>query len=167
MSLRLIFGLAILVLAGLAIAQEPPAVPPKAAGAEATVTPPPLPKTVKIIVNTTPRKRAWVYYGRKKLGHTPLELELPYNSGPRDVVVKTTGFLTVNTRLYTLKDEKVIVSLTREEDAHLLFGYREEIKPDAGIPVSPDAGVAAPESDASAPPPGPPTPPATPPKEAE
>ncbi len=157
MRLRLACALVVLTLGGLALAQDPPAATAAAEGGKA-VTPPPPPAKVKIIVNTTPRKRAWVYYGRKKLGLTPLELELPYNSGPRDVVVKAKGFITVNTRLYTLKDEKVIVSLTREEEAHLLFGYREKIPPDGGVSESPDGGVTAPAET----PPTEPTPTSTP-----
>lgn len=158
MTLRFACVIAVLILAGFALAQEPAATKPAADSAKAT---PKTPTTVKLIVNTSPRKRAWVYYGKKKLGLTPFELELPYDSGPRDVVVKAKGFIPVNTRFYTLKDEKVIVSLTREEDAHLLFGYREEIPPDAGVSGAPDAGAPAPTvtpSGSLATPPAPATP---------
>ena len=173
MRSHLLSVLAVLVLGGLAVAQDKPAVvvtpeakavekpamvvtpeakavekpavvvTPEAKAPEKTekAAPPPPPKTVKIIINTTPRRRARVYHGRKKLGVTPLVLDLPYDSGPRDIVVRTPGFIAVNTRIYTFKDEKVIVALTREEEASALFGYREKIPSDGGASDSADAGL--------------------------
>ena len=138
---------AVLVVGGLAVAQDKPAVvvtqEAKAAEKAAEAAPTAPPKTVKIIINTTPRRRARVFHGRKKLGVTPLKLDLPFDSGPRDIVVKAAGFITVNTRVYTFKDEKVIVTLTLEDDPSALFGYKEKLLRDAGMSDVADAGVGA------------------------
>ena len=51
----------------------------------------------------------------------------PRDSGPLDVVVKSDGFVTVQTRAYTFADSKVAVKLTKLEEKNTLLGYREEL----------------------------------------
>src|SRR5262245_37344023 len=51
------------------------------------VPPPPRPSKIKVIVRSTPPK-AIVFWGKKKLGETPVTLERPRDSGPVDLVVK-------------------------------------------------------------------------------
>ena len=121
--------------------------------------PPRKPGHVLVQFLTVPsHARATVYHGRKKLGETPLYLQLPENSGPRDVVLKRAGYLWVNTRANTFKDDKIIVKMTKVDEASTLFGYRQAIDPDAGPDsgISADAGVTGSDAQTA------PTPPATP-----
>ena len=101
----------------------------------------PLSKFVKLELKTSPRVKASVKYGRKRLGYTPLKTKLKRNSGPVDIVIKAPGYITLNTRIFTNADTKLTVKLTKEEDANTLYGYKEKIPPDAGL-MPPDAGVA-------------------------
>lgn len=129
-----VVGLAL--VAGAEVGSAPP--PPPAAGA-----PPPVPAapaaaspTVKIIFITVPMKKAFVSWGKKRLGmiapHAPLIIERPRDSGPLDVVVRADGYIPVQTRAYTFGDSKVAVKLTPPDQKNTLLGYREEIPPEDG-----------------------------------
>ena len=101
------------------------------------------PDTVRILIQTSPPRRATVRWGRKRLGvirpPRPLFVERPRDSGPMDLVIKASGYLTVRTRAYTFSDSRVIVKLTPPEEKSKLFGYREEPVPsiDGGVPPAP------------------------------
>lgn len=137
---------------------------------------PPEKTTVKLTFVTRPRAKARVYHGKKLLGTTPFSVEWPRDTGPVDVVVRAYGYLTVNTRAYTFRDDTVDIALTRPADASRLLGYKapivEEEEGAAGAegemptsaPVNPALVPAAPGATTPAPPtaPAPPTPPAQP-----
>ncbi len=86
-------------------------------------------KEVRIQISST--APAVVYYGKKKLGKSPLDFMWPKDSGPLDLAVKASGYFTVYTRAYTFKDEKFTVRMTPLSQAHTLFGYRAKL--DAGV----------------------------------
>ena len=88
------------------------------------------PETVTINLATNPRVRAKVFHGKQLLGVTPLRLQFPTNSGSLDIVVRASGFLPVNTRIYTFLDENITVSLTRIGEESQLFGYRKQLDPE-------------------------------------
>jgi hypothetical protein len=97
------------------------------------------PKRVRILFGTVPKRvRAEVMFGKKRLGVTPFSMEFKYDSGPRDITFKKAGYFNVNTRVFTTSNREVIVKMTLKEDAHTLYGYKEKIPPDAGVP---DQGV--------------------------
>ena len=97
------------------------------------------PKTIKVLFGVAPKGlKVNVYHGKTKLGETPFEHEFVRNSGPVDIVFKRAGYFNVNTRVFTYDDSKLIVKMTKREDASQLYGYREEIPPDAGAPVEED-----------------------------
>jgi hypothetical protein len=82
---------------------------------------------LKVVVVPTNAK-GFVYWGPKKLGPTgpkPLELERPRHSGPMDIVVRAEGYLPFHTRLFTDRDDRVAVYLSRGSEAASLPGYRE------------------------------------------
>jgi hypothetical protein len=125
---------------------DPPAVAPPAA--------PQRPETVRIVFTTYPMKKAFVFWGKRRLGmiapRAPLVVERPRDSGPLDVVVRAEGYIPVQTRAYTFGDGKVAVKLTPLDQKKTLLGYREEVMtgPDGGVPPAPlampggpDAGV--------------------------
>ena len=142
-------GLAVAAFASLgalalhAATQAPPlpidvAAPPPAAA-------PPSPN-VKIVFTIVPsNKKAMVFWGKKRLGiiapHQPLVVQRPRDSGPLDVVVKSDGYVPVQTRAYTFADSKVAVKLTPVDQKNTLLGYREELPPDGGAPSNPDGGI--------------------------
>jgi hypothetical protein len=104
--------------------------------------------TVRIVFTIIPKtKKAMVFWGKKRLGiiapQAPLVVTRPRDSGPLDVVVKSDGFVTVQTRAYTFADSKVSVKLTKLEEKNTLLGYREELPPDGGAPPGggPDGGM--------------------------
>jgi hypothetical protein len=120
----------------------PPGGPPPA-----VATPAPPSATVKIVFTIIPKtKKAMVFWGKKRLGiiapQAPLVVTRPRDSGPLDVIVKSDGFVTVQTRAYTFADSKVSVKLTKLEEKNTLLGYREELPPDGGAPPGgPDGGM--------------------------
>ncbi len=104
--------------------------------------------TVRIVFTIVPNtKKAMVFWGKKRLGiiapHAPLIVTRPRDSGPLDVVVKSDGYVTVQTRAYTFADSKISVKLTKLEEKNTLLGYREELPPDGGAPPGggPDGGM--------------------------
>lgn len=121
---------------------DPGAAPPAATAPAAAPS-----RTVKIVFITVPMKKAFVYWGKRRLGmiapKAPLVVERPRDSGPLDVVVRAEGYISVQTRAYTFGDSKVAVKLTPPDQKKTLLGYREEVPPpDAGVP--PPAGAGAP-----------------------
>jgi hypothetical protein len=118
------------------LAQAPLA--PQSPGAAPPGAPAP---TVKITVTTNPpAKRVFVLWGKKRLGmimpRQPLIIVRPRDSGPLDLTVQCEGYVTVQTRAFTLADGKLIVKITPLEEKNTLLGYREEPppEPDAGVP---------------------------------
>ncbi len=103
--------------------------------------------TVRIVFTIVPTtKKATVTWGKKRLGiiapHAPLIVMRPRDSGPLDVVVKSDGYVTVQTRAYTFADNKVSVKLTAVDQKSTILGYRQELPPDGGAPPSgPDGGM--------------------------
>ncbi|HEY7373532.1 MAG TPA: hypothetical protein VIF57_15335 [Polyangia bacterium] len=128
-----------------------PAPAPAAPGAAAPpAAPKPPSNTVRIVFTVLPSsKKATVTWGKKKLGiiapHAPLIVQRPRDSGPLDVVVKSDGCVTVQTRAYTFEDSKVAVKLTPNDQKNTLLGYREEQpEADGGVAagaLNPDAGA--------------------------
>jgi hypothetical protein len=119
---------------GAPVVAPPPAAPPS--------------ETVRIVFTIVPNtKKGMVFWGKKRLGivapHAPLIVTRPRDSGPLDVVVKSDGFVTVQTRAYTFADSKISVKLTKLEEKNTLLGYREELPPDGGVPPGsgPDGGM--------------------------
>lgn len=126
-----------------------PTVPELDAGPPAA----PVPTTAQIIFNTVPPSKAFVSWGKKKLGkiepNKPLIVVRPRDSGPLDVTVRAEGFLPVHTRAHTFSDSKVLVRLTAPEAINTLLGYRvpldagspalvlEETMIDGGVPLPP------------------------------
>jgi len=140
----LIFALAPFALhaasdAGAALPIGVAAPPPPAAAQSPNV------RIVFTIVPST--KKAMVFWGKKRLGiiapHAPLIVTRPRDSGPLDVIVKSDGYVTVQTRAYTFADNKVAVKLTALDEKNTLLGYREELPPDGGAPPGggPDGGM--------------------------
>jgi hypothetical protein len=120
---------------------------PKGAGAAAEAGAPS--PNVRIVVTVVPNnKKATVSWGKKKLGviaqHQPLIIQRPRDSGPLDLIVRSDGCVTVQTRAYTFADNKVAVKLTPLDQKNTLLGYREELPPDGGVASAagnPDGGM--------------------------
>ena len=132
-------------LALVASAAPSPSAPPVGVAAPEPPGAPPSPN-VKIVFTINPStKKAMVFWGKKRLGiiapHAPLIVQRPRDSGPLDVVVKSDGYVPVQTRAYTFADSKVAVKLTALDQKNTLLGYREELPPDGGAPPGPDGGV--------------------------
>lgn len=86
--------------------------------------------------------RAKVYWGRKLLGVAPLDFQRPRRSGPLELVIQADGYLDYHTRMFTDRDETLVVRMVHLSEQNTLLGYRQT--PDAGVSPtakSPDAGV--------------------------
>jgi hypothetical protein len=83
--------------------------------------------TVELTLKTDPRVRASVYHGKELLGSTPLRLVWPKDTGALDIKLKAGGYLTVNSRLYTHRNDRVTVKMFKVDQAHLLFGYKKKV----------------------------------------
>lgn len=109
--------------------------------------PKPLPPKIKIIVRARGAEKTdkvFVFWGKKKLGETPVTLERPRDSGPVDLVVRSEGFFPVHTRAYTFRNDVVYVKLTKLDDRMTLFGAKRDANepppgstPDGGAPPLP------------------------------
>ena len=94
--------------------------------------------TVKIMIRVIPAKpKSKVFWGKKLMGETPLDIVRPRDSGPVDLVVKNDGFFNVHTRAYTYKNDILYVKLTKLVDKMKLLGAKQEIPPEG----TPDGGV--------------------------
>ena len=143
----------VLALGALALAAwaETTAPAPTAAAPAPVAAAPTAPSsTVKIVFITVPMKKAFVYWGKRRLGmiapHAPLVVERPRDSGPMDVIVRSEGYISVQTRAYTFADSKVAVKLTPPDQKKTLLGYREEVPPpppDGGVPPPAQPGSVA------------------------
>jgi hypothetical protein len=71
---------------------------------------------VRVRIVVTPPVEAVVVWGSKKLGKVgrqPLEIVRPRDSGPMDVEIRAPGYVPFHTRLFTDRDDKIAVHLTR------------------------------------------------------
>jgi hypothetical protein len=97
---------------------------------------------VKLTFRTFPPRPATVTWGSKRLGiidrNKPLVVERPRDSGPVDVIIRSTGFVPVHTRAYTFTDSNIDVKITPVEKKDTLYGYKEPII-DAGVPFPVEA----------------------------
>ena len=133
----------------------PPAAPGPAAPPDvpATVAPPeedlvaeepevnPTSETVTIKLVAPEARKARVSWGRKDLGFAPLELQRPRGSGPLDLVVTAPGALTLHTRVYTDRDDKLALRLYPESDAPSLLGYHAPVEPPSKPPLPTKVGT--------------------------
>ena len=125
------------------VAPSPAPVPPTsvAALASARLSPdagaPPSPN-VKLVVRTFPAKKGVVLWGSKRLGfvdrNMPLVIERPRDSGPLDLVIRVTDYVPVHTRAYTFSDANIDVKITPLDKKDTIYGYKEPLPPDAGVP---------------------------------
>ena len=83
--------------------------------------------TVELNLKTSPRVRASVYHGKELLGTTPLRLVWPKDTGALDLKLKAGGYLTVNTRLYTYRNDRATVKMFKVDEAYKLFGYKKKV----------------------------------------
>jgi PEGA domain len=143
--------------AGGAVTAPPSTAPtapaPSAATADGGVPAPAAPAAakptkVRIVVRSIPPK-ALVAWGKKQLGPTPVIFERPRESGPIDLVVRSEGYFSVHTRMYTFRNDAITVKLTKLADRMTIFGAKQELPPpapDGGAPPPtppmPDAGAA-------------------------
>jgi hypothetical protein len=75
------------------------------------------------------KRQAQVFWGRKLLGVAPLEVKRPRGSGPLDLLVTAPGCLPLHTRVFTDRDETLVLRLYTERDAAGLLGYSPPQKP--------------------------------------
>ena len=83
---------------------------------------------VELNLKTSPNVRASVYHGKELLGTTPMRLTWPKDTGALDLKLKAKGYLTVNTRLYTYRNDRATVKMFKIDEAHKLFGYKKKVK---------------------------------------
>jgi hypothetical protein len=105
--------------------------------------PAPLPATVRISVRTSPPRKTKVYWGRKLLGMTPLQLERPRASGPLDLVLRADGYFPVHVRAYTDWNDALTVELTKLSDRMKLFGAKRELPVDPAVAGATDPAASA------------------------
>jgi hypothetical protein len=92
-----------------------------------------------------------VFWGRKDLGLAPLELTRPRGSGPLDLIVVAPGALTLHTRVFTDRDDKLALRLYSESEAPSMLGYREDQVPSVKEPAKVSTKVTAKETATNAP----------------
>ncbi len=85
--------------------------------------------TIKLVADQA--RKARVFWGRKDLGFAPLELQRPRGSGPLDLVVVAPGALTLHTRVYTDRDDKLALRLYAESEAPNMLGYHAPVEDSA------------------------------------
>ncbi|HEX4404999.1 MAG TPA: hypothetical protein VH560_09235 [Polyangia bacterium] len=120
----------------------PPAAPPTPSSPDDLVaeTPESNPnsETVTIKLVSEQARKAHVFWGRKDLGLAPLELQRPRGSGPLDLVVVTPGALTLHTRVFTDRDDKLALRFYAVADAPTMLGYRADDDPALKPPKNPE-----------------------------
>jgi hypothetical protein len=100
--------------------------------------------TATITFMTVPYVTSTVTWGKKPLGKIlpgkPLVIVRPRDSGPLDVMVRSAGYLSVQTRAHTFSDTRVAVKLTPISKKNEVLGYRVPL--DAGLDGAIEGGVA-------------------------
>jgi hypothetical protein len=96
---------------------------------EEPADPDPRSATVKLKLVVMPAAQGTVSWGRKRLaelkpGQMSVELERPRSSGPLDLVIRAEGFLPHHVRMFSDRDDKLVVRLYRPDEAQGLLGYR-------------------------------------------
>jgi hypothetical protein len=91
--------------------------------------------TVKLVADQA--RKARVFWGRKDLGFAPLELQRPRGSGPLDLVVVAPGALTLHTRVFTDRDDRLALRFYAATDAPTMLGYRADDDPALKPPKNP------------------------------
>jgi len=123
------------------------------------VTPAQRPAKVKIMIRTNPPKGIWVFWGKKKLGMTPLNIERPRDSGPVDLVLRAQGFFPMHTRAYTTKNDLIGIKMIKLTDRMAIYGAKQEIPPETPPEAAPTTTATTPTTiDPLAPAPTPATP---------
>jgi hypothetical protein len=101
-------------------------VSPAPAAAAPVIPVKPKPSKIKITIKSIPPK-ALVFWGKKKFGPTPVQIDRPRDSGPMDFTVRSEGYFPVHTRAYSFRNEVLYVKLTKLADKMTLFGAKQEI----------------------------------------
>lgn len=103
--------------------------------------------TVSIVITVVPARACTVFWGKRVLGSiaakSALVVQRPRDSGPLDLMIRSPGYLPVQTRAYTFSDTKLSVKLTPLDQKSTLLGYKQEVV-DAGTPLLPTATPATP-----------------------
>jgi len=146
-------ALAVCPTVGCSSTREPERPAPRAAAAKATAAPaPPVPvfveeddadvapaahpDTVTLRLVADGKRKAQVFWGRKLLGIAPLEIKRPRRSGPLDLLIVAPGSLPLHTRVFTDRDETLVLRLHGEKEAPGLLGYRRDGR-EGGAPPLP------------------------------
>gem|GEM_PF-2894927 len=97
--------------------------------------------TVKLRLEASPRSaHPVVFWGKTKLGESPVTIERPRRSGPMDVLITAPGFLDYHTRLFTDRDDRLSIAMVRSTEAGNMLGYKRKAD-DVVDPGSADAGM--------------------------
>lgn len=92
----------------------------------------PLSEAVTLTLTISPPVKAVVMWGSKQLARIApdkptVELQRARNTGPLDLEIHAEGFLAHHTRLYSDRNDKVVVRLVRPTDASSLLGFRSSV----------------------------------------
>jgi hypothetical protein len=94
---------------------------------------------VKLVIKTVPPKRAFVFWGKKRLGvvdkKAPLIIQRPRDSGPLDLLVRADDCVPVYTRAYTFDDNTLAVRVTPLDQKQTIYGYKAELPPEDAVPA--------------------------------
>ena len=77
--------------------------------------------TIKLIADA--RRQARVTWGRKDLGMAPLEIVRPRGSAPLDLLIVAPGYLPLQTRVFTDRNDILALRLYTEREASVLPGF--------------------------------------------
>ena len=89
--------------------------------------------TIELSIKVEPRVRARIYNGKEFLGVAPFTIRWPKDTGALDIVAKADGFITINSRLYTYKNDQVILKLVKESESYKLFGYKKKVEDESTV----------------------------------
>ncbi|MCA9524746.1 MAG: PEGA domain-containing protein [Myxococcales bacterium] len=125
--MRLLLALLLLLLVPMAVtAQDAGVDDDDEAAADAGTTKAAV-QHVKLTFTSSP-SGAEVWYGKKLLGTTPVNVTRRKDSGPVDVVFKLGGYLKVNSRGYTWADDKIHAKMTPVDKANTLLGFKKPLE---------------------------------------
>jgi hypothetical protein len=77
--------------------------------------------TIRLLVQ--PPGVAHVLWGTKDLGVAPLDIVRPRGSGPLDLTLRASGYLTFHTRAFTEHDDKIAIRMVLSGEAARFPGF--------------------------------------------